>query len=78
MFLSLFISIHRQTDKPRKIIDLEDCVIDGIWHNDDLYTFTIRSLINDNMIYYLVNQKSEKNNLRVLLVKMKLKTGSEI
>ena len=41
-------------DKPRNIISLKGCIIDGIWSKDSSYTFTIRSLADDELFYYLV------------------------
>lgn len=41
-------------DKPRNIISLKGCIVDGVWQKDSFYTFTIRSLIDDELFYYLV------------------------
>lgn len=40
-------------DKPRNIISLNGCIIDGVWQKDSMYTFTIRSLADDDLFYYL-------------------------
>jgi len=45
-------------DKPRNIISLKGCIIDGIWAKDSSYTFTIRSLADDELFYYLVLEKN--------------------
>jgi len=41
-------------ETPRKIIPLEDCVINGIWPKDNMWTFTLRYPSSEDIIYYLV------------------------
>lgn len=63
-------------DKPRNIISLKGCIVDGVWQKDSFYTFTIRSLTDDELFYYLVKKKIISSYcLRVLLQKVKLKIG---
>jgi len=42
------------TDKPSQIINLDDCIVDGVWRNGEYHTFTVRSLVNDEIFFYLV------------------------
>jgi len=41
------------TDKPSQIINLDDCIVDGVWRNGEYHTFTVRSLVNDEIFFYL-------------------------
>jgi len=38
---------------PRAVIKLDGCIVDGVWPKGDTFTFTIRSLTNDDLFYYL-------------------------
>ena len=43
-------------EKPKKTINLKGCIVDGIWQKDNLFTFTLRTITNDEIFYYLVKK----------------------
>ena len=32
---------------------MNNCIIDGVWPKGEIYTFTIRSLVDEDIFYYL-------------------------